>query len=233
MRYIGTLSRLARAGAAGAARSASARVVMNAAIAPMARRSLIVAASAFALATTAQPTLAKPVDSDGSWAVAPSGGFSDAYFSGYEKTASGLEYKVVAEGYGVKPKAGQKIKAHYAGYLTSGKKFDSSYDRKSPLAFEVGIGRVIKGWDEALLDMQVGEKRVLRIPSKLAYGSRGAGGVIPPGVQQPAVRPPIAHNLSQIVVPRVCRCNPCVLCRARDARCVLEHSVALLRKLDS
>jgi hypothetical protein len=74
-----------------------------------------------------------------------------------------------------------QIKAHYAGYLLNGKKFDSSYDRSSPLAFEVGIGRVIKGWDEALLDMHVGEKRVLRIPSGLAYGSRGAGGVIPPG----------------------------------------------------
>lgn len=95
-------------------------------------------------------------------------------------TPSGLEYTVVEEGYGVKPQAGQKIKAHYAGYLTNGKKFDSSYDRGKPLVFQVGIGQVIRGWDEALLDMKVGEKRVLRIPSALGYGSRGAGGVIPP-----------------------------------------------------
>ena len=147
-----------------------------AAASPVARRSALAAASVF-LATT--PALAKGVDT--SWVVVPSSGFSDAYFQGYTKTSSGLEYKVVEEGSGAKPKAGQQIKAHYAGYLLSGKKFDSSYDRKSPLVFEVGIGRVIRGWDEALLDMQVGEKRVLRVPAPLAYGSRGAGGVIPPG----------------------------------------------------
>ena len=75
------------------------------------------------------------------------------------------------EGYGVKPLAGQKIKAHYAGYLLSGAKFDSSYDRRSPLEFQVGIGRVIKGWDEALLDMAVGEKRIIKVPPALGYGS--------------------------------------------------------------
>ena len=71
--------------------------------------------------------------------------------------------------------------AHYAGYLINGAKFDASYDRRSPLEFAVGTGRVIKGWDEALLDMKVGEKRMLKIPSNLAYGDRGAGGIIPGG----------------------------------------------------
>lgn len=69
------------------------------------------------------------------------------------------------EGSGIKPEAGQTIKAHYAGYLLNGKKFDSSYDRNQPLKFKVGAGQVIKGWDEALLDMKVGEKRVLKIPA--------------------------------------------------------------------
>ena len=64
--------------------------------------------------------------------------------------------------------AASRAQAHYAGYLLNGAKFDSSYDRRSPLEFNVGVGRVIKGWDEALLDMQVGEKRVLKIPSGLA-----------------------------------------------------------------
>merc|ERR1712146_98645 len=81
---------------------------------------------------------------------------------------------------GVKPNAGQGIKAHYSGYLLNGAKFDSSYDRRSPLGFNVGTGRVIKGWDEALLDMKVGEQRMLKIPSNLAYGSKGAGGIIRP-----------------------------------------------------
>merc|ERR1711924_86046 len=100
-------------------------------------------------------------------------------FAGFSKSPSGLEYKVVAEGYGVKPKAGQGIKAHYSGYLLNGAKFDSSYDRRKPLGFDVGTGRVIKGWDEALLDMKVGELRVLKIPSNLGYGAKGAGGSSP------------------------------------------------------
>jgi len=118
--------------------------------------------------------------SDGSWAkrFEP---FEDSDFEGFETAPSGLKYKIVEEGFGVKPLAGQKIKAHYAGYLLNGAKFDASYDRRSPLEFQVGVGRVIKGWDEALLDMKVGEKRILKIPSNLAYGEKGAGGIIPPG----------------------------------------------------
>lgn len=100
------------------------------------------------------------------------------------KTASGLEYEVIKEGSGDTPKPGQRITAHYTGWLDDngqpGKKFDSSVDRGQPFSFTVGIGQVIKGWDEALLAMKVGEKRRLYIPSHLGYGPYGAGALIPP-----------------------------------------------------
>ncbi|XOF35422.1 MAG: peptidylprolyl isomerase [Candidatus Electrothrix sp. YB6] len=100
----------------------------------------------------------------------------DAHFSD-----SGLYWVVNQEGTGEKPAPGTLISAHYTGRLLSNnQKFDSSYDRGKPLQFEVGIGRVIKGWDQALSNMRKGEKRTLIIPPKLAYGSQGAGGVIPP-----------------------------------------------------
>ena len=101
--------------------------------------------------------------SDGKWAQRYEE-FTDADFEDFKTSPSGLKYKIVEEGYGVKPLAGQKIKAHYSGYLMNGAKFDSSYDRRKPLEFQVGVGRVIKGWDEALLDMKVGEQRILKIP---------------------------------------------------------------------
>jgi peptidylprolyl isomerase len=98
-----------------------------------------------------------------------------------EKTAEGLEYFVRREGSGAKPTAGQTITAHYTGYLLDGTKFDSSVDRGQPFQTPIGLGRVIKGWDIAFLDMKIGEKRVLIIPADLGYGARGAGGgAIPP-----------------------------------------------------
>ncbi|MGV3755125.1 MAG: peptidylprolyl isomerase [Verrucomicrobiota bacterium] len=93
---------------------------------------------------------------------------------------TGLQYLVVAEGKGDKPKPGTNIKAHYTGKLVNGMVFDSSIERGEPIEFPVGTGMVIKGWDEALVDMKKGEKRVLIIPAALGYGARGAGGVIPP-----------------------------------------------------
>ncbi len=94
---------------------------------------------------------------------------------------SGLMFVVEKEGEGAKPKPGDTVSAHYSGRLLSnGQKFDSSYDRNDPIKFPVGVGQVIPGWDEALLNMKKGEKRTLIIPPDLAYGSRGAGGVIPP-----------------------------------------------------
>jgi peptidylprolyl isomerase len=97
-----------------------------------------------------------------------------------QTTASGLMYEVVTEGSGdAKPKTGDTVSAHYTGMFLDGRKFDSSVDRGDPIRFPVGTGRVIKGWDEALLDMTKGEKRILIIPPQLAYGPRGRGPIPP------------------------------------------------------
>lgn len=96
-------------------------------------------------------------------------------------TDSGLQYIVIRPGEGPRPQSGQQVRVHYTGWLTDGSKFDSSIDRGDPFAFPLGQGRVIRGWDEGVALMQVGEKRRLIIPPQLGYGERGAGGVIPPG----------------------------------------------------
>jgi peptidylprolyl isomerase len=97
-----------------------------------------------------------------------------------QTTPSGLQYTIDQPGTGEQPKAGQTVRVHYTGWLTDGTKFDSSRDRGEPLEFPVGRGRVIKGWDEGIAAMKIGEKRTLVIPPDLGYGARGAGGVIPP-----------------------------------------------------
>lgn len=94
-------------------------------------------------------------------------------------TPSGLQYVVVAEGTGDTPQKGQVVSVHYTGKLLSGKKFDSSVDRGKPIEFPVGRGQVIKGWEEALLSMKKGEKRVLIIPPDLGYGPSGRGPIPP------------------------------------------------------
>ena len=99
-------------------------------------------------------------------------------------TASGLQIIDTKEGTGPSPKPGQTCVMHYTGWLyengQKGSKFDSSVDRREPFEFPIGQGRVIKGWDEGVASMKVGGKRTLIIPPALGYGSRGAGGVIPP-----------------------------------------------------
>jgi FKBP-type peptidyl-prolyl cis-trans isomerase FkpA len=95
-------------------------------------------------------------------------------------TASGLGYTVLQTGDGPAATPGQHVTVHYTGWLTNGTKFDSSHDRHSPFSFDLGQGDVIKGWDEGVAGMKVGEKRRLVIPANLGYGARGAGGVIPP-----------------------------------------------------
>jgi peptidylprolyl isomerase len=96
------------------------------------------------------------------------------------KTASGLEYEDIREGTGATPQTGQTAVVHYVGTLTNGQKFDSSHDRGQPFSFPLGMGRVIRGWDEGVATMKVGGLRKLTIPPDLGYGARGAGGVIPP-----------------------------------------------------
>ena len=91
-----------------------------------------------------------------------------------------LQKTDLAPGNGAEIKSGQTALVHYTGTLTDGKKFDSSVDRGQPFEFALGSGMVIKGWDEGVAGMKVGGKRKLQIPSDLAYGKRGAGGVIPP-----------------------------------------------------
>lgn len=95
-------------------------------------------------------------------------------------TPSGLKYTDITEGTGATPQTGQTVVVHYTGTLENGKKFDSSRDRNQPFKFKLGVGQVIKGWDEGLSTMKVGGRRQLIIPPELGYGARGAGGVIPP-----------------------------------------------------
>ena len=97
-----------------------------------------------------------------------------------KSTASGAQYWDIVAGTGATAVAGKMVRVHYTGWLTDGKKFDSSVDRGQPFAFALGAGQVIKGWDEGVQGMKVGGKRQLRIPPELGYGARGAGGAIPP-----------------------------------------------------
>jgi peptidyl-prolyl cis-trans isomerase A (cyclophilin A) len=104
----------------------------------------------------------------------------DSVAKGYDETASGLRYQILQKGDGKKATKGAGVSVHYKGQLLDGTVFDSSYKRKEPIDFNVGVGQVIAGWDEGILLLQVGDKARFVIPSELAYGSAGAGGVIPP-----------------------------------------------------
>ena len=100
--------------------------------------------------------------------------------AGFEKTESGLRYQFIQKGDGKQAEAGKTVSVHYEGSLENGKVFDSSYPRKKPIEFKLGIGQVIEGWDEGIALLKVGDKARFVIPSDLAYGPNGAGGVIPP-----------------------------------------------------
>lgn len=96
------------------------------------------------------------------------------------ETHSSLKIDILKEGDGSLPKSGQTAVVHYTGWLEDGKKFDSSLDRGTPFQFVLGRGMVIKGWDQGVAQMKVGEKTKLTIPAELAYGTKGVPGVIPP-----------------------------------------------------
>jgi peptidylprolyl isomerase len=100
-----------------------------------------------------------------------------------ETTSSGLKYIDMQVGNGASPQSGRQVIVHYSGYLQNGTKFDSSVDRDEALAFTIGIGQVIKGWDEGLMTMKVGGKRKLIIPPQLGYGEGGAPPMIPPNAE--------------------------------------------------
>ncbi|MBJ6368298.1 peptidylprolyl isomerase [Snuella sedimenti] len=104
----------------------------------------------------------------------------DKIAAGFSKTDSGLRYQIIQEGNGTKAEKGKTVSVHYKGQLTDGTVFDSSYKRNQPIDFPLGMGQVISGWDEGIQLLKVGDKARLVIPSSLGYGSRGAGGVIPP-----------------------------------------------------
>lgn len=100
--------------------------------------------------------------------------------AGFDTTESGLRYKMIQQGNGAKAEKGKTVSVHYEGSLTNGQVFDSSYSRNQPIDFALGVGQVIPGWDEGIALLKVGDKARFVIPSNLAYGSAGAGGVIPP-----------------------------------------------------
>jgi len=104
----------------------------------------------------------------------------DKLAAGFEKTSTGLRYKMIQKGEGATAEKGKKVSVHYEGSLTDGQVFDSSYKRSEPIEFELGVGQVIAGWDEGISLLKVGDKARFVIPSNLGYGSAGAGGVIPP-----------------------------------------------------
>jgi len=100
--------------------------------------------------------------------------------AGFSKTDSGLRYQIIQEGAGSKAEKGKTVSVHYKGQLLDGTVFDSSYKRNQPIDFALGTGQVIPGWDEGVALLKIGDKARFVIPSDLAYGSRGAGGAIPP-----------------------------------------------------
>jgi FKBP-type peptidyl-prolyl cis-trans isomerase len=130
----------------------------------------VLTAAAFAQTPTHKPTQAVRPNTNAPTKVTGDG----------VKTESGLQYWDIKVGLGPAAKPGDHVKVHYTGWLTTGKKFDSSVDANSPYEFTLGEGNVIKGWDEGVAGMKVGGKRQLRIPPELAYGETGFKTVIPP-----------------------------------------------------
>jgi peptidylprolyl isomerase len=135
--------------------------------------------SAAAIASPAEPVTAPTLVAAAAPEVASEVADNLSAKSEYTATPSGLKYRDLTVGTGAMPQKGQTVSVQYTGTLTSGKKFDSSRDRGQPFEFRIGVGQVIKGWDEGVGTMKVGGRRELMIPPDLAYGNRAVGGVIP------------------------------------------------------
>lgn len=131
-------------------------------------------------AGTAAPSTASP-EAAATASAAPASGSPSAKSAGGKTVTlpDGLKYTDIVEGTGPSPKPGDSVTVQYTGTLTNGTKFDSSYDHGTPFTFTIGVGQVIKGWDEGVMTMKKGGKRHLEIPPNLAYGNRAVGGVIP------------------------------------------------------
>lgn len=128
-------------------------------------------------ATTEEPTGPEVRPDTGPTTAAPAS--TDGGEFGEVTTASGLKYVDLKVGDGPVPERGQMLSVHYTGWLENGTKFDSSVDRGEPLDFTIGVGQVIKGWDEGVGSMHVGGKRKLIVPSELGYGAKGVGPIPP------------------------------------------------------
>jgi peptidylprolyl isomerase len=129
---------------------------------------------------TVSPEVQDQIQTKNLVAQAPSTGEETVSQEEVITTESGLKYVKLVEGDGAQPQTGQKVEVHYTGTLEDGTQFDSSRDRHRPFDFKLGVGQVIKGWDEGVGLMRVGDRWKLIIPPELGYGARGAGGVIPP-----------------------------------------------------
>ena len=136
---------------------------------------ILVTISAFALGTEAQ-TRPRKTSAKKPVAAKPK---PPALSAGAVKTESGLTYLVTQKGTGRMPKDGETVIVHYTGMFTSGVKFDSSHDRGQPISFPLGQGRVIKGWDEGIGKLRIGDQAIFVIPSAIAYGTKGKGSIPP------------------------------------------------------
>jgi FKBP-type peptidyl-prolyl cis-trans isomerase len=137
-------------------------------------------AAAVILALAAAPAIAQTAPKKPSPAAHPNTNAPTKVNGDGVKTDSGLQYWEIRVGTGEAAKEGSRVRVHYSGWLTTGKKFDSSVDRGTPFDFTIGNGEVIKGWEEGVAGMKVGGKRQLRIPPELGYGADGSPPTIPP-----------------------------------------------------